>query len=123
MSITPVGTRTFSAHVAAEIKAWMGRLDVRQTELARRLGQNDTWLSTRLRGSTPIDLNELQRIADALEVKIVDLLPRESDGHTLRYDGPADQRHTVDVRRGSNTRPKLVSRSPARNAVPARASA
>jgi transcriptional regulator with XRE-family HTH domain len=53
----------------------MGRLQVRQSELARRLGQNDQWLSMRLRGVTPINLNELQLIADALGVAVGKLLP------------------------------------------------
>jgi transcriptional regulator with XRE-family HTH domain len=53
----------------------MGRLDVRQTELARRMGVNDQWLSVRLKGRTPIDLNDLFRIAKALGVGVHQLLP------------------------------------------------
>lgn len=56
----------------------MGRLDVRQSELARRLGENDQWLSTRLKGRTPINLNELQRIAQALGLGVLDLLPAQA---------------------------------------------
>ncbi len=66
---------SLSADTAAEIRAWMGRLSVRQSELARRLGETDQWLSMRLRGNTPIDLDELSRIADALGVLVKDLLP------------------------------------------------
>lgn len=68
-----------SAQVAAEIRAWMGRLEVRQSELARRLGETDQWLSMRLKGRTPIDLNELQRIAAALGIGIGRLLPSDLD--------------------------------------------
>lgn len=73
---------TLTQAVAAEIRAVMGRNAVRQAELARRLGTNDTWLSVRLRGVQPIDLNDLQRIADALNVAPADLLPSKlSAGH------------------------------------------
>lgn len=70
--------------VAAEIRAVMGRQMVRQSQLARLLGENDTWMSMRLRGLVPINLNELERIADALGVDVVDLLPRSGEGRSPR---------------------------------------
>lgn len=76
MTTTPERTATLTSLVAAEIRAWMGRLDVRQSELARRMGETDQWMSMRLKGRTPLDLNELQRIAEALGVPVLDLLPR-----------------------------------------------
>lgn len=75
MTTTPERTATLTHLVAAEIRAQMGRLDVRQSELARRMGENDQWLSTRLKGRTPIDVNELSRIAKALGLGIHELLP------------------------------------------------
>ena len=60
MTTTPEQTVTLAALVAAEIRAMMGRLDVRQAELARRLGENDQWLSIRLRGRAAIDINDRQ---------------------------------------------------------------
>lgn len=67
----------------------MGRLQVRQTDLARRLGENDEWLSKRLRAVTPINLNEMQRIATALGVGVRDLLPQDGGtagrGVTRKY--------------------------------------
>lgn len=53
----------------------MGRLGVRQSELARKLGESDQWLSMRLRGRTPLDINEIWRIARALGVSVHQLLP------------------------------------------------
>lgn len=96
MTNPTAGTANLSDDTAAEIRAWMGRLQVRQSVLARRLGENDQWLSVRLRGVTPIDLNDLQRIAAALGVRPVDLLPKtasEQVGHievTTRYRPPAE---------------------------------
>jgi len=75
MTTTPERTATLTALVAAEIRAWMGRLDVRQSELARKLGESDQWLSMRLRGRTPLDINEMQRIARALGIGVHELLP------------------------------------------------
>lgn len=75
MTTTPERTATLTSLVAAEIRAWMGRLNVRQSELARRMGESDQWMSMRLKGRTPIDLNELQRIANALGIQAVELLP------------------------------------------------
>lgn len=75
MTTTPERSATLTDLVAAEIRAQMGRLNVRQRELARRLGENDQWVSTRVNGRTPINLNELHRFAQALEVGVYDLLP------------------------------------------------
>jgi transcriptional regulator with XRE-family HTH domain len=79
MTTTPAGgAATLSADVAAEIRAWMGRLGVSQAELARRLGQNAQWLSVRIspRANVALNLDEIQRIADTLGILVKDLLPR-----------------------------------------------
>lgn len=97
MTMTPSEDATLSADVAAEIRAWMGRLQVRQSQLARKLGESDQWLSMRLRGNTPLDLNEVQRIADALGILVINLLPKyatqraSSTEVTTRYPGNADR--------------------------------
>jgi transcriptional regulator with XRE-family HTH domain len=110
MTTTPERTATLTTLVAAEIRAWMGRLDVRQSELARRMGENDQWLSIRLKGRTPINLNELQRIADALDVPLIQLLPlaTHSGSRDLnprlsrpgRKDDPKPVRHVAPRRFG-----------------------
>lgn len=75
MTTTPERTATLTALVAAEIRAQMGRLNVKQAELARRMGENDTWVHARLKQGTPIDLNDLLRFARALGVGVHDLMP------------------------------------------------
>lgn len=75
MTTTPERTATLTALVAAEIRALLGRLDVKPAQLARQLGENDQWLSTRLKGRTPINVNDLHRIASALGVGVHELLP------------------------------------------------
>lgn len=59
------------------------RLDMKQTELAAKIGVNEMWLSRRLRGAQPIDLNDLQLIAEALNVEVSELLPRSNEGRII----------------------------------------
>lgn len=74
----PHGVRpSLTAQVAEEIRVVMTRRRVRQSELARALSKSEQWVSVRLRGVQPIDLNDLQCIADVLGVAAADLLPRE----------------------------------------------
>ncbi len=58
-----------------EIRVAMTRADVRQSDLARRIGKTEQWLSVRLRGKQAIDLNDLALIAGALSVNPIALLP------------------------------------------------
>lgn len=77
-----------TAHVASEIRAWMARKRLTRTELARRLEVDDTWVGKRLNGRTEIGLTDLEKIADVLDVEIIDLLPpakRRGDQATVRY--------------------------------------
>jgi transcriptional regulator with XRE-family HTH domain len=66
-----------SGRVAEEIRALLGRRRMTGRELARRLGVSPSWVSYRLTGTQPIDLNDLDAIARVLDVGIVDLLPRD----------------------------------------------
>lgn len=76
MSITPeVNAKTLTQLVATEIKVQMARADVRQSQLAREIGKTEQWLSVRLRGRQPIDLNDMHLIAHALGVGVHELLP------------------------------------------------
>lgn len=70
-------TTSLSRAVATEIRVLLLRRDMNQAQLAERMGVNEMWVSRRLRGAQPLDLNDLQRFAEALNVKIVDLLPRD----------------------------------------------
>lgn len=72
-----------SDRVAEEIRALLARRRVSGRELSRRLGVSPPWVSLRLTGSQEIGLNDLERIAAALGVTIVDLLPRGVTGQDL----------------------------------------
>lgn len=115
-----VGTDKKSAlltdRVAAQIRAEMGWQGIRQSQLARLLGENDTWLSMRLRGLVPINLNELQRIAAALNVEAVDLLPRSNQGRVLTTVGQTtdDQERRIKFHQSPLTHPAKPNGHPER---------
>lgn len=64
-----------SGRVAEEIRALLARRRMSGRELARVLDVSPSWVSYRLTGTQPIDVNDLQKIARVLGVRIVDLLP------------------------------------------------
>lgn len=68
--------QTRTAQVAANIRAELARQRVSQRTLADELKMSPAALSNRLAGATPIDVNELSAIADALGVEPADLLGR-----------------------------------------------
>lgn len=76
MSISPeVNAKTLTALVGRQIRHAMVDADVLQSELARRMGKTEQWVSVRLRGRQAIDLNDLLLFARALGVEIHDLMP------------------------------------------------
>ena len=105
----------------------MGRKRMSGAKLAKQLGVSDMWVSYRLRGVQPIDLNDLERIADALGVPVIDLFPRDTVRPNNRSTRSAVQvtsptRPAVDRPKGrpanGSTRPQ--SSGPATRRRPAR---
>lgn len=70
---------TLSAAVASEIRGEMARRGLLQSTLAERLNEHPTWVSRRIAGRIPLDLNDLERIAGALDVDPFQLLDRALD--------------------------------------------
>lgn len=66
---------TLNERVAEEIRVWIARRNISATELARRAGMTQRSISRRITGEKAIDMDDLQRIATALEVDIADLIP------------------------------------------------
>jgi len=69
--------------IAEEIRALLGRRRMSGRELARKLDVSPSWVSYRLTGTQEIGVNDLALIAQALNVGIVDLLPRDARQPTL----------------------------------------
>lgn len=97
MTHTPTAQR---AAVAAEVRAWMGRRRVTQTDLAVALGKSQPYVSRRLSGDVAFDTDDLFRLADLFEVEVTALL---STPYTVWFT--ADSTETRDaVRNPSETR-------------------
>jgi transcriptional regulator with XRE-family HTH domain len=84
-------TATLSEMVAEEIRALMARRKVSGRELASQLAVSPSWISYRLSGKQPIDVNDLLRIANALGVGVHDLLDMDVRT-TTQTDRPRDNR-------------------------------
>jgi len=89
-------TFSLSEQVAEEIRAVLGRRRMSGRQLANALGVSQTWMSTRLSGATPIDLNDLDRIARVFGLDVAALLPaRLPEGRTVVVAGEAGRQTTV----------------------------
>lgn len=68
-------TATLTQLVADEIRVAMTRQRMSGRDLAKKLNVSPSWISYRLSGRQPIDLNDLFRIAKALRIGVHQLLP------------------------------------------------
>lgn len=60
--------------VGNEVRAWLGRRDVSQSQMATRLGLARSAASRRMRGERPFSITELMEIADWLDISLLELL-------------------------------------------------
>ena len=85
MSLMSTTTRSsLTIRVAEEVRALMARRRMTGAEMARRLNVSQMWISYRLNGRQPIDLDDLEKIARILGVQPLDLLRSAESGSTLR---------------------------------------
>jgi transcriptional regulator with XRE-family HTH domain len=77
MSAPAVG---LTAYASAEIRAYLGRLNISKAELARRLSENETWVGKRLNGRIDLTLTDLERVAVALGTAPSEFLPKRGGG-------------------------------------------
>lgn len=63
-------SRTLAEQVVAEVRAELGRQSMTSKDLAKALGVSEMWTSRRLRGLTPFDIADLQRVADVFGVPV-----------------------------------------------------
>lgn len=62
--------------VAAEVRSWMGRRRMTQTELAVVLDKSQAYVSRRLGGEVAFDTDDLYVLADHFGIEVADLLGR-----------------------------------------------
>lgn len=70
--------------VLEEIRVEMARQRLNQSDLARMLQEGQPWVSRRLSASTPLTLDDLERIAVALRVTADELLRGRETSDTRR---------------------------------------
>lgn len=111
-----VKTRSLRDQVAEEIRVTLARRRLSATELARRMGVSQSYLARRMTGAQPFDLDDLDRIADALGVSVRQLLPGTD---TFRYSPTAKR---VTSKGPAQHRPagRMDSNRPARPTGPTR---
>lgn len=66
--------RAANLKISAEVRAWMARLEVRQSWLGDVLGLSQSVVSKRLRGLLPFTGPELLLIASAMSISLGELL-------------------------------------------------
>lgn len=106
IDVTVSGTpgTTLTERIAEEIRAWLGRRDMSRAELARQLGVSKMWVSYRLNGAQPIDVNDLAAIARVLKVSVVMLIP-EPDRSAIAPYLPLTEEPTSNPHRPPDNRP------------------
>lgn len=87
LSVIPMRQR-----VAEEIRVLLARRRISGSELARRVGVTQSHMSRRLTGETAFDVDDLERIADALGVEVASLLPAPPGALPTRGSGSANRR-------------------------------
>lgn len=90
------------AIVAAELRVLMARYDVTQGTLADVIGVSQSQMSKRMKGIIPIDIYELEKLADYFEVSVAELVGGQQKAP--RPDGPGGI-SLVRAREDSNLQP------------------
>lgn len=65
------------------------RRDMKQTDLAKRIGMTDTALSNRLAGRVDMDTDDLDRIAEGLGMTVLELVTAAQQEATASQAGSA----------------------------------
>lgn len=104
---------TLRESAAEEIRVLLARRKISGSELARKVGVTQPYMSRRLNGEVAFDLDDLEQIALALDVEVTDLLPRPTPGRLLttvgaRRDAPNAGSGRVAVRPTPKRRTRIA---------------
>lgn len=93
----------FSDALVTEIKAEMGRQDLSSRGLARLIGSNPQFVSSRLDGGNPrtgervvLNIRDIVQIANALGIPYLELITRAENVARLRDDYDLVANETID---------------------------
>ncbi len=91
--------------VAEEIRVLLARRRMSASDLARQTGMTQRAISRRLTGEKVIDVDDLAKIAEALGVEAVELLPRISEGTVVFAKSRRGQTTVAKPARAKRPRP------------------
>lgn len=101
---------TLREEAAGELRALLARRRISASELGRRLGWKQSYMARRIDGRVALDLDDLQAIAAALEVPVLDLLPRSAKEPPVAAESTTTPYGTLPersaARRPADNRPK-----------------
>lgn len=103
-------------YVAEEIRVLLARRRMSASELARRIGQSQPYLSRRLTGEVALDVDDLVKIAQVLDVSPGSLLTGQDTLRSprRRQTGRSDARRPPSARPSNvdpgSRRPKILVR-------------
>ncbi len=100
----PPTPKTANEWVQTNVREAMDARGWTQSELAERLGQSQPWLSKRLTGHTPFQIEDLDALA-----RVFGLSPTE---WLCAGYGKWDRRRIIDRRGGADRRRRVADRSP-----------
>ena len=82
----------------ASVKGWRNRLGISQEELAERADLHRTYVSDVERGARNLSLENITRLADALNISVASLFPAEFKPEKTNGDSrPVPNRNCVDI--------------------------
>lgn len=70
-------TPDLDTRIREELRVQMARQRLSQQQVARQLGRDQTWLSRRLNGVTPLTITDAESIASILGITLAQLLADE----------------------------------------------
>lgn len=68
-------TGTVRDHVAGVLRAEMARRKLTQREMGARCGRSHQWVTDRLNGKTPCNVDDLELLASVLGIPVAQFLP------------------------------------------------
>src|SRR5262245_30870273 len=105
--MTAPATTRLTDQVAEEIRALLGRRRLSASALAIRMGVTQRYISRRLTGEAPLDLNDIEMIARVLDVEPAKLLTNACYSRRVTNTRPSG-RH--DSTRPVDRRPTILRR-------------
>jgi len=97
---------SLSQYAAREIRRHLGGERTSVAALARKLGWTQSYLARRVDGRVAFDLDDLEKVAAEIGIRVMDLLPTEDAANTLRNRDLTDSPRSAAISpHGTTDRP------------------